>query len=119
MTDDTVSLADIEGVPVHAGRERIGTVSGVFFDLGLARVVGLEVAAADGQSAFVPWVATSRQGRAVRIESRLVLVGGAPVDYYARHGVCLSGVGLAGLIATQTGEIECPTDSGDGVLAAA
>jgi hypothetical protein len=119
MTDAPISLAEIEGMPVHAGRERIGTVSGVFLDLGLARVVGLEVAAADGHSSFVPWVATSRHRQGVRIESRLVIVEGEQVNYYTRHGVCLSGAELGRLSVSTTGDIERAQTTDNSVLAAA
>jgi len=118
VRDDPVSLGDIEGVPVHAGGKQIGTVSGVYLDQGLARVVGLEVAAVDGRRSFVPWVAVTFQGRVVDIESRLLL-GGGQVDYDARHGACLSGNDTVPPAVFEAGEIEHPGASGDTVLAAA
>jgi hypothetical protein len=119
VTAEPARLAGLDGAPACVGRDFVGAVCGVFADLELERVVGLEVAGVGGARWFVPWVAVTLQDGVVHTESRLVFVGGAEVDYYSRHGVRLGGPDLATLAVSQDGGIVRLDASTTGVLAAA
>lgn len=98
----TCRLEDVLGRAVRAHDLRLGTVTGVVFDAGRERVLGLEVAGRDGVRRFLPWVAVELVGNATAIASPLVLVDTGELDGYARLGAVvvqdplqLAGVGVA------------------------
>ena len=66
----TCRLEDVLGRAVRAHDLRLGTVTGVVFDAGRERVLGLEVAGRDGVRRFSPWVAVELVGNATAIASR-------------------------------------------------
>ena len=97
----TSRLQDVLGTAVRAHDLRRGTVTGVVFDAGRERVLGLEATGRDGVRRFLPWVAVELAGDGTAIGSPLVLVDTGELDGYARLGAVvvrdplqLAGVGV-------------------------
>ncbi len=68
------SLAELLGAAVWVGHSRVGEVVGVYVDRDGRRAIGLELSSVGGARRFLPWFAVRREGRAVLVESALVIV---------------------------------------------
>jgi uncharacterized protein YrrD len=68
---------------------RLGTVADVIFDKAVTRVLGLDVRCGDGVHRFLPLPACELEMTGIRVESALVLTGGA-LDFYRSQGRLLT-----------------------------
>lgn len=105
----TRRLEDVLGSAVRAHDLRLGTVTGVVFDAGRERVLGLEATGRDGVRRFLPWVAVELAGNGTAIGSPLVLVDTGDLDGYARLGAVIvrDSLQLAGVDVSRDGAITC------------
>lgn len=82
-------LNELLDAAVRVERKRIGTVVGAVLDREAERLLGLEVAAPDRKTLFLPWVGATAQGRIVEADSPLVLIELGGIETYAHLGATI------------------------------
>lgn len=112
-----IALADLLGASVLVGDVRIGETVGVYFDAGLERVIGLEVACAGGLRRFLPWSVASFEQGSVRASSALYLLDAA--GGYERQGAVplYEGTEIRGLSVSLDGRVRPDTEGVSAELA--
>jgi hypothetical protein len=114
VSDAQTRLVELHGALVLVGEVRVGSVQDVFADAGGERIVGFEIASADGRHWFLPWAASSFESGILRSASTLPFVSGDHLGFYERHGIRLLPDDFSALTVDAQGRVVRSTETTNG-----